>query len=327
VFKSMTRSLLISGLYVAVALAAETDSIGQNPSPTVQEVKGAALVAAAPPAAQTGPFGLPSLSDLPGFGWLGSSSGGLFGGRSGNSPQVSSRQLWQPKVGSPFQIILSSAIVLHNGQTQGRTSSSPSAGQIAQTAFPLVPERVDIFDIDLWDNPAETVERLHASGKKVICYFSAGTSEDWRSDFKEFSTQDMGANLPLWKGERWLDIRQRSVWRVMQKRIELASKRGCDAIDPDNIGMSVSLVRLKDILTPVTDGYDNEKGGGFRRPLTKSDAITYIRKLSREAKRYGMSTGLKNSADILKSVRDDVHFAVNEVRSIVVITALSKKAC
>jgi hypothetical protein len=243
----MARSLLISGLYAAATLATEADNIGQNVSPTFQEVNKVAGVAAAPSAAQTGPFGLPSLS-LPGFGWLGSSSGGssspfggLFGGRGGNSPEVISKELWQPSVGQPFQIILSSAIVLHNNLTQGRSSSSsPSAGQNTQVTIPLVPERVDIFDIDLWDNPAETVERLHASGKKVICYFSAGTSEDWRSDFKEFRTQDMGAKLPLWKGERWLDIRQQSVWKVMQKRIELASKRGCDAIDPDNIGTFLS---------------------------------------------------------------------------------------
>jgi hypothetical protein len=65
------------------------------------------------------------------------------------------------------------------------------------------------------------------------------------------------------------------------------------------------------LTTLVIDGYDNEKGGGFRRPLAKSDSITYIRKLSREARRYGMSIGLKNSADILKSVDDDVHFAGN----------------
>jgi hypothetical protein len=60
------------------------------------------------------------------------------------------------------------------------------------------------------------------------------------------------------------------------------------------------------------DGYDNERGGGFRRPLSKADAITYVRKLSREAKRYGMSTGLKNAADVIKSLHDDIHFAVNE---------------
>ncbi|KAE9979414.1 hypothetical protein BLS_009835 [Venturia inaequalis] len=309
----MKRSLLIGCFGAATALAAVADSINResNSSSKVQDAQGVAAVAAvaeAQAAAEKGPFGLPSLSDLPGFGWPGprpsSGRGGngdaqQAGGRGGNrGPQQASgrggtrdpqlennnnRRIWQPRVGQPFQIILSSSIMLQNGKNQG------------QKLFQLVPERVDVFDIDLWDNSAETIEKLHASGRKVICYFSAGTSEDWRADFKNIKPQDMGASLPLWKGERWLDIRQRSVWNVMQKRIELASKRGCDAIDPDNI-----------------DVYDNEKGGGFRRPLTKSDSITYVRKLAREAKRYGMSIGLKNSGDILKSVQDDIHFAVNE---------------
>lgn len=61
--------------------------------------------------------------------------------------------------------------------------------------------------------------------------------------------------------------------------------------------------------------YDNEKGGGFRRPLTKRDSIIYVRKLAREARRYGLSIGLKNSGDILKAVQDNIQFAVNEVCS------------
>lgn len=60
------------------------------------------------------------------------------------------------------------------------------------------------------------------------------------------------------------------------------------------------------------DGYDNEKGGGFKKPLTKKDTIAYVRKISREAARYGMSTGLKNAQGILKQVEADIHFAVNE---------------
>lgn len=211
--------------------------------------------------------------------------------------------------------------MLQNGKNQGQKLFQlvpEKVGSYLPTIHmsrPLLLTRIDVFDIDLWDNSAETIEKLHASGRKVICYFSAGTSEDWRADFKNIRPQDMGASLPLWKGERWLDIRQRSVWNVMQKRIELASKRGCDAIDPDNIGM-ISVIRFFLSLRAYrinADVYDNEKGGGFRRPLTKSDSITYVRKLAREAKRYGMSIGLKNSGDILKSVQDDIHFAVNEV--------------
>jgi len=117
---------------------------------------------------------------------------------------------------------------------------SPSTRwNVSTPATALTPGNVEIFDIDLWENPTATVEKLHAMGKKVICYFSAGTSEDWRPDFKEFRTQDMGAKLPMWKGERWLDVRSRSVWKIMQKRILLASKRGCDSIDPDNVGKMI----------------------------------------------------------------------------------------
>lgn len=95
--KIMTRSLLIGGLYTVAALAIDTDSSIPNVSPTVQDVNGAAGVEAAPPAAETGPFGLPSLSDLPGFGWLGSRpSSGRGGGW--NSPQVNNKKIWQPRV-------------------------------------------------------------------------------------------------------------------------------------------------------------------------------------------------------------------------------------
>jgi hypothetical protein len=62
----------------------------------------------------------------------------------------------------------------------------------------------------------------------------------------------------------------------------------------------------------LEDGYDNEKGGGFARPLSKRDAITYVRKLAREAANYGMSIGLKNAQGVLRQLENDVHFAVNE---------------
>jgi hypothetical protein len=155
-------------------------------------------------------------------------------------PTVDKRPLWEPSVGSPFQIILASPIQVTpviNASTRDTVSGRTTNMKLK---VPLLPDRVDIFDVDLWDNPTETVELMHAAGKKVICYFSAGTSEDWRPDFDQFNATDMGANLPLWRGERWLNIRSKAVWKIMQKRIELASKRGCDAIDPDNVGKFMS---------------------------------------------------------------------------------------
>ena len=35
----------------------------------------------------------------------------------------------------------------------------------------------DIYDIDLFDSAPELIDSLHRQGRKVICYFSAGTWE------------------------------------------------------------------------------------------------------------------------------------------------------
>ena len=41
---------------------------------------------------------------------------------------------------------------------------------------------VAMYDVDLFDAPTAVIERLHARGIKVICYFSAGSFESWRPD-------------------------------------------------------------------------------------------------------------------------------------------------
>lgn len=38
---------------------------------------------------------------------------------------------------------------------------------------------VDMYDIDLFDTPASTIRQLQRDGRTVICYFSAGSYEDW----------------------------------------------------------------------------------------------------------------------------------------------------
>ena len=64
--------------------------------------------------------------------------------------------------------------------------------------------------------------------------------------------------------------------------------------------------------TDSKDGFDNENGGGFKPPLTKNDTIAFVRKISRFARLYGMSTGLKNALDTLPYLERYVEFAVNE---------------
>jgi hypothetical protein len=62
-----------------------------------------------------------------------------------------------------------------------------------------------VIDIDLFDNSKSTIASYKASGKKVICYFSAGTREDWRNaDKDKFKKNDYGQAMDEWAGENWV---------------------------------------------------------------------------------------------------------------------------
>ncbi|KAE9376150.1 glycoside hydrolase family 114 protein, partial [Stipitochalara longipes BDJ] len=129
-----------------------------------------------------------------------------------------------------------------------------------------------------------------------ICYFSAGTSESFRSDVGCFNhhlgAQDYGCNFGGDFGnEFWLNTSSLEVRKIMQSRIQHAADRGCSAIDPDNI-----------------DGYGNRNGIG----ATEADAIDFVKFLSLEARSRGMGIGLKNLIGITPNLTSDVDFAVNE---------------
>jgi len=107
------------------------------------------------------------------------------------------------------------------------------------SAGPLTPDAA-VFDVDANDTPIETIAGLKAVGKIVICYFSAGTYEAWRTDAPQFQASDLGKALPEWPDEKWLRVNSPSVRTIMTNRIVMASQKGCDAIDPDNTGSRTS---------------------------------------------------------------------------------------
>ncbi len=101
-----------------------------------------------------------------------------------------------------------------------------------------------VYDIDLFDNDAATVDELHAQGRRAICYFSAGTFETGRPDANEFPEAVKGKPLEDYPDEKWLDIRQLDVLRpIMEARLDLCKAKGFDAAEPDNV-----------------DGYSNDSG-------------------------------------------------------------------
>jgi hypothetical protein len=108
---------------------------------------------------------------------------------------------------------------------------------VPDTGKTLVPADAIVWDVDAEDTTAETIAALHTLGKTVICYFSAGTYENWRPDAKQFPTADLGTTLDKWPNEKWIRLSSTGIRNVMKSRISRAAAKGCDAIDPDNTGM------------------------------------------------------------------------------------------
>ncbi len=150
---------------------------------------------------------------------------------------------------------------------------------------------VDVYDIDLFDAPRETIAALQAAGRHVVCYFSAGSSENWREDFKRFQEDDKGKPLEDWDGERWLDTSSQNVRAIMVDRLKLAAEKGCDGVEPDNL-----------------DGYQNESGF----PMSQTSAQDYEHFLAQTAHHLGLAIGLKNDTNNVPVMAGLFDFAVNE---------------
>jgi endo-alpha-1,4-polygalactosaminidase (GH114 family) len=150
----------------------------------------------------------------------------------------------------------------------------------------------DVYDIDLFENEADVVAELHARGRKVICYMSAGSREDWRPDVNLFTSSVIGNDYEGWPGERWLDIRQIELLApVMRSRLDLCRDKGFDGVEPDNI-----------------DSYANDTGF----PLTFGDQLKYNRWLAEEAHARGLSIGLKNDPDQVDDLLPYFDWALTE---------------
>lgn len=174
--------------------------------------------------------------------------------------------LWKPTPGTTWQI-----------QLQGTIDTRIAA---------------KVYIIDLFDAPQTVIDTLHARGSKVVCYFSGGTFEDWRSDAGLFPQSVKGKALDEWPGEVWLDVSRVDILGpIMAARMDLAKRKKCDAVDVDNM-----------------DGYANENGVG----LTYETQLAYNKSLAATAHYRGLAIGLKNDLNQIADLVDDYDFAVNE---------------
>ena len=172
---------------------------------------------------------------------------------------------WKPEPGSSWQI------------------------QISSVPTSILP--VKVYDVDLFETPDSLIREMKGQDIGVICYFSAGSYENWRPDKSDFHPADLGKPLGGWPGERWLNIRSENVKDIMAARMDLAVRKGCDAVDPDNV-----------------DGSSNKNGLG----LTAEEQRDYNQWLADAAHERGLAVGLKNDLEQVAELAESFDFAVNE---------------
>lgn len=135
-----------------------------------------------------------------------------------------------------------------------------------------------VYNFDYQHSNAEQIARIKAKGIKVICYFSAGTDEDWRPDHSQFKAGDTFGQLPGWEGELIVDTRSTNVRNIMYNRIQTMSSLGCDGIEPDNI-----------------DAYTNSSS----IPLNETTTLDYMQFLTDAAHSFNMAIALKNGGELI----------------------------
>jgi hypothetical protein len=156
---------------------------------------------------------------------------------------------------------------------------------------------VQMYDIDGFAaaENGTIVKALKAAkpGRKLVCYISAGSHEDWRPDADRFPSGVLGKPLDEWEGERWLDIRQYTgkLGEIMKARLDMCKAAGFDAVEPDNV-----------------DAYTNDSGF----PLKAADQLAYNAWFANEAHKRGLSVGLKNDVAQIPQLLPYFDFAVNE---------------
>lgn len=180
-------------------------------------------------------------------------------------PPPPTGDIWQPTPGTSWQL-----------QLQGEIDTGYN---------------VQMYDIDLFDTPQSVIDQLHSQGKTVICYFSAGSWENWRPDADQYPAEVKGRSNG-WPGEAWLDIRRLDLLGpILQARLDIAVSKGCDGVDPDNV-----------------DGYTNNTGF----PLTYQDQLTFNMWLAQEAHTRNLSVGLKNDLNQIEDLVVYFDWSLNE---------------
>jgi hypothetical protein len=150
----------------------------------------------------------------------------------------------------------------------------------------------DAYDLDLEYINLSIIKYLHKHNKLVICYFSAGTYEEFRPYADRFPKEIIGNKLESWKDESWLNIRDYDKFKdIISSLLTSAKEKGCDGVEADNV-----------------DAFINHNGFN----LSYNDQLRYNLWLSEQAHKLGLAIGLKNDIEQIKDLVKYFDFAINE---------------
>ena len=159
---------------------------------------------------------------------------------------------------------------------------------------------VDVYNIDMFDNSAATVEELHNDGRKVICYISGGllgAVETRRRRLSEIRAR--AKNSTVGRGsDGWTSASIDKLRPIMNERMDKCAAKGFDGIEFDNV-----------------DGYTNRT----RLPAQGSrHQKRYNRYLARAAHDRGLAAGLKNDLNQIDDL--EPHFDVRRQRAVLPVS-------
>lgn len=181
-------------------------------------------------------------------------------------------------------LLLAMAVPAHAQITPGTTWYWQLQGTINMS------QKAKVYDIDMEQTSAATIAKLKAAGHTVVCYFSAGTYEAYRTDAKAFPKAIIGKKLDDWS-DVYIDIRSPLVRPIMSARMDAAKAKGCDGLEPD-----------------VMDAWQADSGF----PITQADQTTYAKWIASYAHSKGLLVALKNAVELVPAVVSDFDFVIAE---------------
>jgi len=159
---------------------------------------------------------------------------------------------------------------------------------------PLV-DSDNIVIIDLFTQ-ADKINNYKKAGRYIVCYFSAGTYENYRPDVSSFPKSTLYGEMKEWEGETWLDITKwQELQNVMKARMDKGKTLGCDGFEYDN-----------------TDFFSNEFNNKYNKESLKKNQIEYLKWLSSYTHDLGLGAFLKNTGALIPDLVDNFEAAINE---------------